>query len=262
MPVMNNAQCHSRSFRLSLFKACRAIIPAMVLALAAPPASADTKRFGLTSFDRVEVLGDMIVEIAPDFRIGAVADGSRAALETLSIEVNDRTLVIRQVAEGAFGPRQASDGPIMVQITAQNLQQVMLRGAGQIRVRGLRGRDVRVDIDGPGRIEADVAAGEAVQLRSIGTGQIVATGRARDLIAVTSGSGGIDASALVVRDLTVRSIGTGMSSFSASMNATIVAGGSATVTVSGNARCSVRNSGAGTVRCGAGMTTPLPVSGQ
>ncbi len=226
----------------------------------ATPASADTKRFGLTSFERVEVFGDMIVEVTPNFRIGAVAEASRAALETLSLEVNNRTLVIRQVAEGPFGSRRASEGPIVIRLTAQNLQQVMLSGSGQLRVTGLRGADVWIDLDGAGRVEATVPDGTAVQLRATGSGQMRVSGRARQLTAIIDGASNVDASMLGVRDLTVRSIGTGGSLFAATGTADIVAGGSANVIVTGRARCSVRNTGAGTVTCGAGTRSPLPTT--
>ncbi len=236
----------------------RAIGAAALLAFGtAVPAQADTRRIGLTSFERVEVYGDMIVEIAPSNRIGAVAEASRAALETLSMEVNDRTLVIRQLAEGPFGPRRAEDGAIVIRITAQNLAQVMLRGSGRVTVAGLRGSDVRVDLDGAGTVTAAVPAGTAVHARAIGAGQISLTGAARTLLAITNGAAAIDASGLSARDVTVRATGTGSSQFAASVSADIVSIGSADVTVTGRARCSVRNTGAGTVSCGARSTTPL-----
>lgn len=233
---------------------------ALTSGLLASAALADSRRYGLVSFDRVEVVGDMIVEIIPGHRIGAVADASRASLETLSLEVNGRTLTIRQVAEGPYGPRRASDGPIRIRLATPALQQVLLRGAGQVRGAALRGRDIRIAVDGPGRVEANVAAGEAVQLRVVGSGQIVVGGRSRDLTAITNGAGGIDASMMPVRDLVVRASGSGLNQFSASATAQVTSTGAANVTVAGRARCEVRNLGAGTVTCGGASRTPLPTT--
>lgn len=231
---------------------------AVGLTAIAAPASADTRRYGLTSFDRIEVLGDMIVDIVTDYRISAVAEAPRSAIETLSLEVNDRTLVVRQVAEGAFGPRRASDGPIRIRLRVPALQQVMLRGSGQVNAGGLRGHAISINVDGPGRVQASILRGETVQLRVIGAGQITVSGAARDLAAVTNGAGHIDAAAFTVRDLTVQSVGSGSSQFSASHAANIVAGGAANIVVTGHARCTVRNIGAGTVSCGADSRAPLP----
>lgn len=238
----------------------RAAVIAALLVVAATPAAADTRRYGLTSFDSIQVLGDMIVEIVPDYRISAVADASRAALETLSLEVNDRTLVVRQVAEGAFGPRRASDGPIRIRLRVPALQRVMLRGSGQVSAGQLRGHAISVDVDGPGSVSALISHGESVQLRVVGTGQISISGAARDLTAITNGAGSINAAALIARDLNVRSFGTGSSLFAASNTATVVAGGSANVGITGRARCEVRNTGAGTVACGAASRAPLPTT--
>jgi hypothetical protein len=237
-----------------------ATLIAVSVALTASPASADTRSYGLTSFDSIQVLGDMIVEIIPDYRISAVADAPRAALETLSLEVNDRTLVVRQVAEGAFGPRRASDGPIRIRIRVPALERVMLRGSGQVSAGRLRGHAISVDVDGPGRVSATVPRGETVRLRIVGSGHISISGAARDLTAITNGAGSIDAAALVVRDLNIRSFGTGSSRFAASNTATVVAGGAANLDITGRARCTVRNSGAGTVACGAALRAPLPTT--
>jgi hypothetical protein len=215
------------------------------------PALADTRSFGITSYDRVEVNGDMIVEIVPDHRITAVAEGSRAALETLSIDVNgDRTLVIRQVAEGAFGPRtRGNTGPIRIRLTSQNLAGVVLRGAGEVRAGQLRGRNIVVQNDGAGRVQAAIADGDAVRLANFGSGSIIVTGRARALNVNVEGAGGIDASGMTALFLTLRAVGTGASRFTASEQATVRVGGAPTIDVSGRARCTVDNSGAGTVRC-------------
>lgn len=231
----------------------------LVAAAFAAPAYADTRRYGLTSFDRVEVFGDMIVEIVPSTSIAAVAEASRANLETLSLEVNNRTLVIRQSASGAFGPRTSVGGPIVIRLTAQNLEQVMLRGAGQVRVSGLRGDNVRLDLDGSGRVEAAVAAGTTVTARAIGAGTMLLSGVTRTLSVIVNGAGSVDAAELRSRDLTVRASGTGASRFAASTSAIIYSGGSANIAVAGNARCTVTNVGAGTVACESGrMTVPAP----
>ncbi len=224
------------------------------------PASADSKRFGLTSFDRVEVRGDMIVEIAPSNRIAAVAEGSRASLETLDMVVNGRTLRISQRSMGAYGPRPRGEPPVRIRLTAQNLSGIDLQGSGQVRAEGLRGPEVIVTLTGAGAVGASVPAGVAISSRVEGPGTITLAGRGRTLRAIVSGAGSIDASALAVRDLDARSSGTGTSRFAASGRATIVASGAAGVDVAGSPRCTVSNSGAGTVRCGARQRDALPTT--
>ncbi len=231
----------------------------LALGLAAP-AHADIKRFGITSYDRIEVRGDMIVDIAPSHLISAVAEGSRAALETLSLDVVNRTLVISQRSAGRFGPRRPEDGPVRLRLTAQNLTAIDLRGAGQVRAALLRGSMVIVSLDGPGTIAATIPAGVAVASRSAGSGTITLSGRTTSFQATVAGSSTIDASALVARDLVVRSNGTGSSRFAASTTARIIATGEANIDVSGRPRCTVTNGGAGIVACGAGQRSALPTT--
>ncbi|MBX9728719.1 MAG: DUF2807 domain-containing protein, partial [Sphingopyxis sp.] len=120
----------------------------------AAPASAETRNFGIVSFDAIEVRGDTIVDLVPGHRISARAEGTREAIETLTLEMEGRTLVISQALEGRYGPRRAEDGPARLTLTGQNVSVIVLRGSGQVRARGLRGPRVTVRLDGPGRIEA------------------------------------------------------------------------------------------------------------
>lgn len=240
----------------------RLTLPCLLAFAAAQPAAAQSlqsKRFGISSFERIEVQGDMIVEITPSNAISAVAEGDSNALDTLSLEVRERTLLIRQSFEGSYGARRpSSGGPLRLRITAQNLSAATLAGSGSIRVRGLRGPAVMLVVDGAGSIDAEIPDGADVSSRAVGSGTITIAGRARTLTAVTNGAASINAMALPVRDLTVQAVGSGASHFAASATANIFAMGSANVTVDGAPRCTVRNTGAGTIACGDDARNRLP----
>ncbi len=219
--------------------------------LAGSPAESATKRYGLLSFDSIEVLGDMVVDIVDDYRVAAVAEGTSSALDTLSVEINSRgTLVIRQMAEGRFGRRDPHAPPVHVRVTAQNLKNLSVRGGGQVSVRGLHGDAVVIVLEGSGQVDAGFERVRNVQLRVTGAGSMIATGRADTLTATSIGAGGIDASGLTARDLSVRVAGAGNSAFVASGTASVVASGAASAAVVGRARCTVNNIGSGTVSCG------------
>lgn len=225
-----------------------------------------TKRFGLSSFERVQVEGDIIVEIVASPSISAVAEGPSTALDTLTLDVRERTLTIRQAFEGPYGQRRSNaaggTGPVRIRLSAQNLSAISLAGAGSITATGLRGPSVQVVVDGAGSINATIPDGTAVSSRAVGSGAITLSGRARSLTAVTNGAASINAAALPVRDLTVQSVGSGASHFAASATANIFAMGSANVTVDGTPRCTVRNAGAGTIACGTDARNRLPQRGD
>jgi hypothetical protein len=243
------------------------LIAAVLLCVPAPShaQTIQTKRFGLSSFERVEVQGDMIVEISSSPSISAVAEGTSDALDTLSLEVRERTLVIRHAFEGAYGQRQRQGqgvGLVRIRLTAQNLSAVSLAGSGALRVEGLRGPSIQLVVDGAGSIHAGIPDGASINTRAVGSGSISLTGRARSLNAVTNGAASINAASLSVRDLTVQAVGSGASSFAASGTANIFAMGSANVSVSGQPRCTVRNAGAGTIACGDDARNRLPQRGD
>ena len=251
------------------------LTPATALALlalgltASGPATAQaqsTKRFGLSSFERVLVEGDMIVDIVASPSISAVAEGPSSALDALRLDVRERTLTIRQAFEGPYGQRRPNaaggTGPVRIRLSAQNLSSISLAGSGSITATGLRGPSVQIVVDGAGSINATIPNGTAVSSRAVGSGAITLSGLARTLTAVTNGAASIDASALPVRDLSVQSVGSGASHFAASTTADVFAMGSANVTVAGTPRCTVRNSGAGTISCGDDARSRLPQRGD
>lgn len=250
--------------RTPLLRPLAHVAAALALMLtSASPAAANSKRYGLVSFERIEIEGNMIVEVVPGRSIFAVADASREALETLSIEVNEsRTLIVTQLAEGVFGPRRANNdaGPIRIRISAQNLSQLALRGGGRVTLTGLRGPEMRVDLNGSGSIAASGVNGDVLLVRSEGSGTISLAGRAQSMTATIAGATSVDAAALETRNLVVRANGSGASRFAALQSADLLSGGAADLAVSGRPRCTVRNIGAGTITCGTSARANLPTT--
>jgi hypothetical protein len=224
--------------------------------LAASPASSEIRRIGLTSFDRIEVAGDMVVEVRADHRIGAVIEGSRDALDSLELVVDNRVLRIRQLSVGRFGPRSTDAGLVTVRVTAQNLAGLSLFGAGRVTVDGLRGREARLWLNGAGELTVRNIATDALTIRSSGNGMMTLAGRALNAAAAINGGGRVDAAALSVQDLTVTTVGTATSRFAAVRTASVTAGGNGGTIVTGTARCTVRNVSGGTVQCGRGAGLP------
>lgn len=232
----------------------------LAAALLAVPASADTKRFGLTGFDAIDVRGDMIVEIVDAAPVRADAEGARSTLETLSLEVQERTLTIRQLSDGPYGPRRAGEPPARIRINARGLSRLSVHGGGRVNATGLRGQQVIVTLDGAGTVDATGIVADQLDVRAAGQGVVTIAGRARSMSAVNSGAATIEAQALVPRDLSVRSSGAGSGRYAASGTARVDALGDGNVTVTGRARCTVRNVGAGTVNCGPAARGTLPTT--
>jgi hypothetical protein len=225
----------------------------LLAVLAVTPAGAEQRRLGLTSFDRIEVAGDMTVEVVNGHSIFALVDGSADALDTLEVTVENRVLRIRQLSMGRFGPRRANAGPVSVRVSAQNLRGAALQGAGRLTVEGLRGDQVALWLNGAGQLDVRGIDAQTLVLRSTGNGTMTLAGRARNAGASISGGGTIIADALTAEALTVTSTGSGAHRFTATRTAEVTISGLGGVTVAGRPRCTVRNLSSGSVVCG----TPL-----
>lgn len=221
-----------------------------ILAAAAPlaAASAEERRVMVTSFDRVRVEGPFAVEIRTGASPAATAKGSRRALDSVDIRLEDRALVVRTSPDGWGGwPDDRTEAPTVL-ITTPRLTALSVSGSGSASVDAMRGADVSVGLTGSGRV--DVKRIEADRLEAVlaGSGALMLGGSARTARMTNTGVGTIDAQALSVRDLTLQSESAGDSSARATQTANVTAIGTGGVTVAGPAACA--RSGPGPINCG------------
>src|SRR3546814_19098575 len=78
------------------------------------PAIAAEKRYGLTSFETIEVDADVTVEVTARAPVSAVASGSPDAPHRLMVEARDGQLVIQMRRFGGDGDKGAGAGPGVV----------------------------------------------------------------------------------------------------------------------------------------------------
>lgn len=216
-----------------------------------PSAHAAERRVGLTSFERLMVEGDLVVEVVPDRVIAARISGDVDAIERIIFDASGGTLTIRNRQTGF--EKKAVDlnrQPLVIRLSANNLRTVSLTGAGLLTVDKLGGRKAEVSLRGPGRIIVKSLVADNAQVAMIGSGEMTLGGVVKSLNILTSGAGSLDARALPVADLVVSSEGSGELSLTASKQARVTARGIGTVTVEGKAACTVTNVGSGQVRCG------------
>ncbi len=235
--------------RLTLF-----VLPALALSTLAfaAPAEAAQRRYGVVSFSRIQIDGNFNGDIRVGTSASVTADGDGRALESLVVDVQNDTLIIR-VDRTAAPPRGASDrssAPITLTIAATRLNSVAMNGNGRIHVQGLREADTKLMLRGSGALSADTISTGNLAASLDGAGKLTLAGKANGATVRILGAGNIDASALAVRDLDVDANGTASGTFSASRRAGVTAQGLATVMVAGTAACAVKNNGNGEVYCG------------
>jgi hypothetical protein len=234
-----------------IFAARCAAFAATVLFLAGPAWAAE-KRYGLASFETIEVNADVTVEVVNRAPVSAVATGPQDALDRLSIEARDGKLVIgtRQFAgdEKRRGPR----GPVTVRVNATNLRSATLGGAGALQVDALKGQQVMVGLRGPGRLTVGRIGADRLSVAMLGNGTMTLGGAAKQARMTLSGAGMVDAGSLAVDELISDSEGAGDHILRAIKSAAITARGIGKTVVLGRPTCTVRNVGSGSVTCGPG----------
>jgi hypothetical protein len=226
-----------------------AALAAGTLFLAAPTSAAE-KRFGLSSFEAIEVTADVNVEVVARAPVSAVATGSPAALDRLTVEARDGKLVIGQKIYAGDENRRQPLEPVTLRINAANLQSATLVGAGSLQVDQLKGTRVMIGLRGPGRVTVGTVTSDRLTVAMIGNGTMTLGGTAKTAQMTLSGAGVVDAGKLKVDELVSDSEGTGDHVFNAVKSAAITARGVGKTVVLGRPVCTVRNAGSGTVQCG------------
>src|SRR4051812_46928137 len=104
-----------------------------ILALAAP-AAADTRNFGITSFDKVRVDGPFKVTLTTGVAPFARATGSGAAIDRVAIEVRGNILVVHNNASSWGGYPGRDSGPVEIILGTHDLSSAWLNGSGSLSI--------------------------------------------------------------------------------------------------------------------------------
>ena len=215
-------------------------------------ATAAEKRYGLTSFETIEIGADVNVEVVSRAPVSAVATGSTDALDRLTLETRDGRLVIGEKKYAGDENRRTPPGPVTIRVNAANLRAATLAGAGSLRIDRLKGARVTIGLRGPGRVSVDAIDADRLSVAMIGNGTITLAGKAKQGQMTLSGAGVVDAGKLAVDALVSDSEGAGDHIFNAVKTAAVTTRGVGKTVVLGRPACTVRNLGSGTVSCGSG----------
>lgn len=214
------------------------------------PATAAEKRYGLTSFETIEVGADVTVEVVNRTPVSAIATGSPDALDRLTLETRDGRLVIGEKKYAGDDNRRTPPGAVTIRVNAANLRAASLGGAGALRIDRLKGTRVTIGLRGPGRLTVGEIVTDRLNVAMIGNGAMTLAGKAKQGQISLSGAGVVDAGALAIDELSSDSEGAGDHVFRAVKSAAITARGIGRTVVLGRPVCTVRNIGSGTVSCG------------
>lgn len=224
-------------------------LAAFALLLSAPAFAAE-RGYSVSDFDEVRVVGGHAVAIGISRSTTVKASGTAQALDTLSIEVQGRTLVIQSRAQTMLGTNVADRGVATVTIMLPALRTVRLQGNGSVAATLMRGAQADVVLSGGGSIAIARIDADRATLRLGGAGRIEAAGKAKDLVVDVRGAGELVVDKLIASDLKLTSATSGRATLTATRSANLSANGPGEIVVRGKPSCSVQNNGTGRVSCG------------
>jgi hypothetical protein len=226
------------------------IMLAAFLALSAAPAPAAERRYSVTDFDRIQVDGPFQVTLTTGRSGSALASGSNAAIERVSIDVQGRTLRIRPNRSGWGGYPGDGLGPVRILLSTHALRGAALAGSGRLSIDKARTMRFDASVSGSGRIDIGSIEADMLAVALLGSGKIAVGGKAKSLRATIQGTGDLEAEGLSVEDAQINADTSGLIAVGVRRAATVTSSGQGDTKIIGSPACTVKSSGSGQVLCG------------
>ena len=224
------------------------IIPFLCgLILLAGPASAETRNFGVSGFERVRVEGPFKVRLATGVAPFARASGPSAALARIEVRTEGRTLIV-QSNQSAWGGYPGKDnGPVEISIGTHELNGAALVGAGSLSIDRVKAFEFLLTLQGAGMAAIDQADVDRMKVAMTGSGGVTLGGSARQLDAVIRGMSTLQAARLTAKNATLAIAGPASVTATVTDSVSVTGSGSGTIALDGKPACTVKVSGAGSV---------------
>ena len=216
--------------------------------LSAAPATAATRNFGVSGFDRVRVDGEYKVTLVNGVAPYAKAIGSARALDPVDVVVEGRTLIVRANKSASWGGYPGeSAGPVEVLIGTHELTAAFVNGAGSLAINQVRGLKFEASAQGAGSLSIGAVDVDVLQIGLAGAASARLAGKALKLTAIVRGTSALDGEGLVVKDAVIGAQGPAIVKLTATGTAKVDAQGVAAVTLTGKPSCIVTTKGSASV---------------
>ena len=223
-----------------------------LLALASLPAGAATpvaqRNYSVTSFDRIRVDGPYEVRLRTNVAPYARASGTAAALDSVSVKVEGRTLIVRPMSGAGWGGYPGENrGPVTIEVGTHDLGTAWLNGAGSLVIDKVKGLEFNLAIQGAGSARIASVDIDQLKLGMSGAGSARLSGRTAKMTATVRGSSSLDAEELSVKDAVIGAEGPAIVRATVTNAVKVDAMGLAAVTLAGKPSCTVNARGSASV---------------
>ncbi len=216
-------------------------------ALPAAHADAATRAFSVVSFDRIRVEGPFHVTLSTGMAPFASASGSDQGINSVSIDVQGRTLIVRGNPASWGGYPGAGAGPVEVSVGTHELTAAWLNGSGTLAIDAVKAMQFELAVQGSGSASIDRLDVDVLKFGMSGAASARLGGRAARTTVIVRGSSSLDASQLEAKDAVVGADGPALVKLRVTNSAKVDALGTSSVALDGGAACTVKTIGSATV---------------
>jgi hypothetical protein len=223
------------------------LIAAIVASGVATPATAATRNFGITSFEKVRIEGPFKVRLTTGVAPFANASGSPAAIDRVSIEMLGNTLVVRSNTSSWGGYPGQNAGPVEINLGTHDLSSAWLSGSGALAIDRIRGLTFDLSVQGAGTAAIGHADVDQLNVAVVGTASALLAGKVAKMTAVVRGISALNAANLAVKDATIGADGSSTVDADVSDSVTVDGSGPVTIRLTGAPACTLRVGGSASV---------------
>lgn len=226
----------------------RTCLPLLLsLAAFAAPAGANTRNFGIESFEKVRVDGPFKVTLTTGVAPFARATGSAVAIDRVSVEIHGNILVVRNSLSSWGGYPGRDSGPVEISLGTHDLRSAWVNGSGSLAINKVSGLTFDFSVQGSGLGEiADVSV-DQLTINLAGTANARLAGQAGKVTTLIRGISNLDAARLQSKDATISVDGAATVDATVTNSVKINAVGPATIRLSGSPACTLNASGSASV---------------
>jgi hypothetical protein len=214
-----------------------AAFAAFLISLVAAPAEAATRNFTVTSFDRIRVDGPYRVKLTTGVAPFASASGPAGALDSLSLEVEGRTLIVRRKTARVGA---AALAPVSISAGTHELAAAWLNGSGGLAIDSVKGQAFQLSVTGSGAAEVGKLSVDRLRVSVTGSAAAALGGTAQTGTYSMSGPASLRGAGLSTKSAVISAEGPATIHLTVTDSVKVDAKGLAVVKLSGSPACTVR----------------------
>ena len=220
------------------------------LTLTVGSAQAAERKFSISSFDDIRIIGSVNVAITTNRGVSASAKAAdREILDRVLLRKSGSQLVVSIKPKTSDNGRFSADDPVTVTLATHVVKSITHSGSGAVILDQLGGRDARAQLRGFGVLTIEDVDSDTLDIAMTGGGQIIIAGKAKKGRIELLGSSTLDGSGLTLDALHLLHRGPASSHVFVEKEAEITNSGTGKIQIDGHPNCSVRTSGAAQIIC-------------